>query len=101
MRMDRMNPQSSAHEFMKCAMQRRNFKLSSRFGDEHVDVIDDGEADEFPEDKDNIEKQEEMTENAAKTKNTSDDASNHYLLYPTFLASLTLSRVLPSILLRL
>lgn len=100
MRINRMNPQSTAHEFMRCPIQRRMFKLANRFGDElNVDVIDNGRLDEFPEDEDNIEKLDEKSENDAKTKNTSDDALKYYPTFPIFLASLAISRVLPSILL--
>lgn len=102
MRINRMDPQPSAQKFMRCPRREPRFRLANRSGAEgKLDVIDDGRAEEFPEDEDNIEKLDEHFENSAKTKNTSDDASNHYILYPIFLASLAISRVFPSILLQI
>lgn len=99
MRIDRMSPQPSAQNFMKCPGSKKTIKIATRFGETH-DVIDDGEAPLFPEDEDNIEKMEETTHIDAKIgEKTTDNASTHYLLYPILLASLALSQVLPSILL--
>ena len=102
MRINRMKPQSAAEKFMKCPMQPRRFQLDSRFGSENPDVIDEEQTMEFPEDEDNIEKLEAEA-NTDEIENTLDDndASKNYFIYPVFLASLAVSRVLQSILLRL
>lgn len=97
MRIDRMKPLSSAADFMKCTGQHREFKVSSRFGDEYLDVIDDGRFADFPEDEDNIEKLETISLDAAKTENTSDGADTLNLLLLLLLASLAFSRAFSSI----
>lgn len=107
MRLDRMNPQPSAQNFMGCEGEKVKFKLSSRFGDENVDVIDEGVI-EIPEDTDNIEKFLDTIDdipvdgkNETETKNTKDSAATHHLILSIIMASLAVSRVLPSILLYL
>lgn len=94
-----MNPQSSATDFMKCPGQHREFKISNRFDDEYLDVIDDGRLADFPEDEDNIEKFEATSLNAAKTENTSDVSATLSRLRLLLLlpASLALSRAFSSI----
>jgi hypothetical protein len=101
MQLDRMNPQSSAAKFMKCAGDKKTFKIHTRFGDENVDVIDDGVADEKEDDKDNIEKlaQVEVSTMIPPVTTSPDNAATHTLLLSIMLGSLVVSRVLPSILL--
>lgn len=97
MRINRMKPLSSAANFMKCPVQHREFKISSRFDDEYLDVIDDRVVVDFPEDEDNIEKFEATSLNATKTENTSDGADFLNLLLSLLLASLAFSRAFSSI----
>lgn len=92
MRIDRMMPQSSAQRFMRCPA-RRMFKLATRVEGELLDVIDDGQVDEFPDDDDNI----ELQGYSAKTSNAL-AALNIFL--PLMLASLAISRVPASIFLQ-
>lgn len=96
MRLNRMNPQPNAQNFMKCPGQKQLFKLATRFGDEdNVDVIDE-EVIEFPEDDDeNPEKPSLQHENVVTPENTS--SSVHQLILSIMLASLAVSRVLSSI----
>lgn len=97
MRLNRMNPQPIAQNFMKCPGQKQLFKLATRFGDEDVDVIDE-EVIEVPEDEDeeNPEKPSLQNENVVTPENTS-DGSVHQLILSIMLASLAVSQVLSSI----
>lgn len=99
MRIDRMNPMPLSEKFMRC-QERRKFKVAGRFGDGFHDVIDIGQTVEEFLDEDNIEKLDEIIETAIN-EGSSDDVSRHYLIFPIFLASLTISREVSSILLSL
>lgn len=109
MRIDRMNPQPAAANFMNCPGPKQLMKFETRFGDT-VDVIDEGPAGERPVDDDNIEKAVdlpiEVPETATNADNFSSEnptkvddgggAASHHLLVSIMITSLAISR-LPSI----
>lgn len=98
-RIDRMNPQPAASNFMNCPGPKQLMKFETRFGDV-VDVIDEGPAIVRPIDEKNIEQDDvDLPTETPDNPTKADDgggAATHRLLISIMITSLAISR-LPSI----
>jgi hypothetical protein len=90
--LNRMNPQPSAQNFMKCPGERRLFKIATRFGDEDVDVIDEEVVEDPERDDDNPENPSLQHASLDSSDNSASSGVDHLMILSIMLATIFFSK---------